>query len=182
MGILEKIAESLLRFFALLKDDDWVMWVAQENEWQDDCDKFNKCYFIVKHMPVYFQHENCRCTLFKIDRPIPNITAHAVCDVRKFTEYVFNDKYDDGKKELFESWGYGINDSAYLREIYMEQALKKYCNGEYEYLGTNKFNAKIGIDISLKSSNGKTQIIKTVWALREYGELALITPYSGHRY
>lgn len=54
MGILEKIAESLLRFFALLKDDDWVMWVAQENEWQDDCDKFNKCYFIVKHMPVYF--------------------------------------------------------------------------------------------------------------------------------
>lgn len=41
MGILEKIAESLLRFFALLKDDDWVMWVAQENEWQDDCDKFN---------------------------------------------------------------------------------------------------------------------------------------------
>ena len=55
-------------------------------------------------MPRYPQHPNCQCRLEKIENPIPNITANANCDIRKFTDYIFSDKYDDGKKELFENF------------------------------------------------------------------------------
>ena len=39
MGLLNEIAERLLKNFLSLKEDD--------------CDKFNGCYFIVKQMPKY---------------------------------------------------------------------------------------------------------------------------------
>ena len=110
MGILNKLTEKLLKNFLLLKKDDWIKWIAQPNDWQDDCDKFNGCFFIVKQMPKYPQHTNCQCSLEKIAQPIPNVTAKATVDVRKFTDYVFSDKYNDGKKELFETLGYTIMD------------------------------------------------------------------------
>ena len=48
MGLLNEIAEKLLKNFLSLKEDDWIEWIAQPNDWQDDCDKFNGCYFMVK--------------------------------------------------------------------------------------------------------------------------------------
>ena len=45
MGLLNEIAEKLLKFLLSPKENEWVEWIAQENEWQDDCDKFNGCYF-----------------------------------------------------------------------------------------------------------------------------------------
>lgn len=182
MGILNEVIEKLLKNFLGLKENDWVQWVAEENDWQDNCDKFHKCYFIVKQMPKYPQHKNCRCRLEKCKKPIPNVTASAVCDIRKFTEYIFNSSYDDGKKELFEGWGYTIIDSNYLQKLYIEQALQKYCNGDYQYLGTNKYCAKISIIITLSNKNGVEQRINTIWGLGEKGKISLITPYSGHDY
>ena len=65
MGLLNEIAEKLLKNFLSLKEDDWVEWIAQPNDWQDACDKFNGCYFIVKQMPKYPQHPRCQCRLKK---------------------------------------------------------------------------------------------------------------------
>ncbi len=53
MGVLRETIEKLLRNFISLKEDDW----------QDDCDKFDECYFIVKQMPKYPQHIKCQCRL-----------------------------------------------------------------------------------------------------------------------
>lgn len=182
MGLLNEIAERLLKNFLSLKEDDWIEWIAWPNDWQDDCDKFNGCYFIVKQMPKYPQHPKCMCKLNKIAKPIPYITANATCDIRKFTEYIFSDKYDDGKKELFESWGYTIEDSEYLQQLYISQAIQKYCNGEYRYAGVNNQTAKISITITLTNKDGVEQHINTIWKLGQKGKIDLIAPYSGHSY
>ncbi len=182
MGVLSETTEKLLNFFLSLKEDDWIQWIAQKNDWQDDCDKFNNCFFIVKNMPNYPQHINCQCRLEKINKPIPNVTAKAICDIRKFTEYIFSENYDDGKRELFESWGYKLYDSEYLRNTYIEQALQNYCNGDYAFVGTNSYSAKIKIYINLLNNKGVNQKISSIWELKSNGTLKLITPYSGHVY
>lgn len=179
MGLLNETDEKLLINFLSLKEDDWIQWIAQENNWNDDCDKLNGCYFIVKNMPMYPQHFNCQCRLKKIEKPIPNVTAQASCDIRKFTEYIFNQKQNNGKKDLFESWGYSIRDSEYLKQQYISQALQKYCNGEYQYKGTNGFIVKIEIEIEIKSKSGKLFILKSGWSLLPNGVIKLVTPFSG---
>ena len=85
-----------------------------KNEWQDDCDKFNGCLFVVKQMPKYPQHPNCQCRLQKVDKPIPNVTAKAVCNVSKFVDYFFNEQSNKGKKAIFEGLGFSKTDSEYL--------------------------------------------------------------------
>lgn len=77
MSLLNKIVEASLKKFFSLKQDDWVERIAQPNEWQDDCDKFDGRYFIVKHMPPYPQRVNCQRKLEKIEKPVPNVTAKA---------------------------------------------------------------------------------------------------------
>ena len=182
MGLLNEMAEKLLKNFLSLKEDDWIEWIAQPNDWHDDCDKFNGCYFSVKQMPKYPQHNYCQCRLKKIAKPLPNVTARATCDINKFARYVFSDKYDDGKKELFESWGYTIEDSTYLQQLYIAQALQKYCDGDYQYVGVNKYCAKISITITLTNQNGVEQHINTIWKLNQKGSIDLAAPYSGHSY
>ena len=108
--------------------------------------------------------------------------ANATCDINKFTGYLFSDKYDDGKKELFESWGYTIKDSEYLRQLYISQAIQKYCDGEYQYVGVNNHCAKISITITLTNQDGIEQHINTIWKLGQKGAIDLATPYSGHSY
>lgn len=84
-------------------------------------------------MPVFPQHINCRCRLEKIAKPIPNVTAKPYADIRKFKEHGFSENDNKGKKVLFETWGYTVEDSEYLKELFLSQAIEKYCNGEYEY-------------------------------------------------
>ncbi len=179
MSVLNEAMEKALRIFFSLKDDDWIEWIAQENDWKDDCDKFNGCYFIVKQMPKYPQHKNCRCKLNKISKPIPNVTAKAFCDIRKFTEYVFHETKNKGKKAIFESLGYTINDSEYLQNIFTSQAVQKYCNGDYVYKGTNDYSARIEIVIDINTKDGRTLHIKSGWSLSPKGEINLTTPFSG---
>ena len=133
-------------------------------------------------MPKYPQHPNCQCRLEKIAKPIPYITANATCDIRKFTGYIFDEGKNKGKKELFESWGYTIGDSEYLQQLYISQAIKKYCDGEYQYAGVNDYAAKISITITLINQEGVQQYVNTIWKLKGKGEIELITPYSGHSY
>jgi len=100
MNIFDGIKSVLESVFENYKDDDWIEWVAQPNDWIDDCDKYNGCYFAYKQKPKYPQHLNCQCKLKKITKPIPNLTAFAACDIEKFTNYLFNPTYNDGNKKF----------------------------------------------------------------------------------
>ncbi len=179
LSVFDEVKKKVKEIFYLFDPDDWVEWIAQDNNWKDDCDKFNGCYFIVKQMPKYPYHPHCQCRLKKIPKPTPNVTATATCNIRKFTEYVFSEKYQDGKKELFESWGYNINDSEYLQNIFTSQAIQKYCNGDYVYKGTNDYSARIEIVIDITAKDGRTLHIKSGWILSPKGEINLTTPFSG---
>ena len=182
MILLDELYEKLLREFWLLKEDDWIEWIAKDNDFRDDCDKFDGCYFIVKQMPMYPQHPRCQCQIKKLPTAISRKTVKVNCDIKKFEGYIFSDKYDDGKRELFESWGLNIYDSENLQSLYKTQAIEKYCEGEYEYIGTNDYFAKIKIIIEITTIEGKNQKVNTIWKIGRKGELTLITPYSGHSY
>lgn len=130
-------------------------------------------------MPKYPQHPRCQCRFKKIAKPIPYITAKATYDIRKFTEYVFSDKYDDGKRELFERWGYTIKNSEYLQQLYVSQAMQKYCDGDYVFKGVVRNYTRVEIVIALPVGNGQTRKIKTGWILLPKGEIKLSTPFTG---
>ncbi len=181
MRLLKELIERFLEFFTPLNENDWVEWIAQKNDFLDNCDKLDRCYFIVKHMPAFPQHVNCRCRLEKIAKPIPNVTAKPYADIRKFTEYVFREKGNRGKKELFENWGYTVEDSEYLKELFLSQAIEKYCNGEYEYKGMGGYYPRIETVIELKTKNQKELQIKTGWSLLPKGEIKMSTPFSGFK-
>ena len=83
---------------------------------------------------------------------------------------------------MFESWGYTIEDSEYLQQLYISQAIQKYCDGEYQYAGVNNYATKISIEITLTNKAGKEQKVNTIWKLKPKGKIELITPYSGHSY
>ena len=69
-----------------------------------------------------------------------------------------------------------------LQQLYISQAIKKYCDGEYQYAGVNDYAAKISITITLINQEGVQQYVNTIWKLKGKGEIELITPYSGHSY
>ena len=69
-----------------------------------------------------------------------------------------------------------------MQQLYISQAIKKYCDGEYQYAGVNDYAAKISITITLINQEGVQQYVNTIWKLKGKGEIELITPYSGHSY
>ena len=93
-------------------------------------------------------------------------------------KYVFDEEKSKGKKELFESWGYTIEDSKYLQQLYISQAIQKYCNGDYIFKGAGKEYGRIEIVIDLPIKNGKVLKIKTGWSLYPQGEIRNSTPFS----
>ena len=99
--------------------------------------------------------------------------------ILKFTDYVFSDKYNDGKKELFETLGYTIKDSSYLQQLFITQALQKYCNGEYIFKGTNNYSVRLEIIIDINTPQKGLLHIKTGWVLLPNGEIKLSTPFTG---
>ena len=84
MILLDELYEKLLREFWLLKEDDWIEWIAKDNDFRDDCDKFDGCYFIVKQMPMYPQHPRCQCQIKKLPTAISRKTVKVNCDIKKF--------------------------------------------------------------------------------------------------
>lgn len=57
------------------------------------CLVLDKCWFNNILKPELPQHEKCHCIANNISKPIPNINAKAKCDLKKFTDYIFSDKY-----------------------------------------------------------------------------------------
>ncbi len=96
----------------------------------------------------------------------------------KFVGYIFKPEKSKGKTELFESWGYTIEDSEKLKSEFEKQAKEKYLIGDYSLRLLNYYGQRITISIELKTTN-KNVKIKTGWMVHPLGLITCATPYSG---
>lgn len=172
----------------------WVKWrhsgiPDEENELRekarDDAETNRHCkvctvlsgdYFPSFNMPLYPQHPHCDCMLFSMSKPTSQAVAN--CTLSKFTEYIFKPDNSKGKTELFESWGYTIEDSENLKCEFEKQAKEKYLKGDYSLQLLNKYGQRITIAIELKTAN-KNVKIKTGWMVHPLGLITCATPFSG---
>ena len=142
------------------------------------CLVLDKCWFDNTIKPKLPQHDNCHCTAEPISKPIPNVNAKADCDIRKFTDYIFSDKYAwNGKRDLFEILGFTKSDSEYLKKEYEKQAVKNYCDSQYRLgkldIQGQRINIKIRFD-----KNGRKIVFDSGWMVRPKGEILNNTPLA----
>ena len=139
------------------------------------CLNLNGCCFIIDKKPILPAHQNCHC----VYQNISAISATAVCPIEKFTGYIFNDIKNNGKKQLFEAWGYSREDSQELKILFEQQAQKQYELGEYELVILDKYGQRINIIITLKNKN-TDETIKFYfgWMVYPDGRIDLATPYG----
>lgn len=127
-------------------------------------------------MPHYPHYPHCDCMLLSISKPASQAIAN--CSLAKFTGYVFLSENSKGKTELFESWGYTLEDSEYLKYEFEKQAKEKYLKGDYVLQLLDTHGQRITIVIELKTTN-KNVKIKTGWMVHPLGLITCATPYSG---
>lgn len=136
------------------------------------CTQLDGCYFVERKMPKRPQHEKCDCfTLKKGSEEVKGVIS-ANCDIKKFTEYIFGGH--GGKRELFESWGFSVEDSSMLKYEFEEQAKRQYSIGNYELKNLDRFGQRIAIPISL---NG--QDFYSGWLVCPNGYIKNTTPFGG---
>lgn len=142
------------------------------------CLNVNGCCFAKDKMPVYPHHPNCHCKI----EPVKNLITVAECDIRKFTEYLFNpEKYGkNGKFKLFIENKYDIMDSEWLREEYISQANEKYSKGDYRIGKLDEHGQRISIDVSLSRKDGSGKFYVTSgWMVYPDGRIRLSTIFAG---
>jgi len=161
---------------------DWVEWqhISEGLTHCEVCLKLDKCWFTDETKPLLPQHPHCHCVVEVISPDKVRNEARSECDIRKFNAYIFNPEYDDGKMELFESWGYDILDSEMLQKEYEHQALEKYIKGEYTLGKLDKEGQRISISIELSNKN-KDIIVTAIsgWMVYPEGKIRLNTPLAG---
>lgn len=120
-------------------------------------------------------HYNCDCAKNIITTIKVKNSASADCDIRKFTEYIFNDSKDSkGKNKLFHDLGYTINDSVYLRQEFCRQALNQYLLGNYKLKNLDSRGQRLAILINLNGTE-----FYSGWMLYPEGKIKNTTPFGG---
>ena len=163
---------------------DWVQWThhSEGKTHCDECKALDGCWFIKSKTPTWPHHPFCHCMLDPIEYSVVQMNASAYADYSKFDPYLFDPEnfYKHGKNKIFESWGYTITDSQWLKEQIEAQAYKKYLSGEYTLGVLNIYGQRISIRIELprKDGIGKVSFI-TGWTVRPGGKLTLNTPLGG---
>jgi len=137
------------------------------------CTGLSGCLFLERKMPKLPYHEKCHCTKMLISQSLVKNYLIADCAIEKFTNYVFSDK-SNGKKELFESWGFNYYNSNELKVDYEKQAIAQYLNGNYILKNIDMNGQRIAIPITL---NGKT--FYSGWIVEPGGKLRNTTPFGG---
>ena len=137
------------------------------------------CCFTKEKAPRAPLHENCHCKVIEWSM----ISPFAVCPIEKFTKYLFDKNKSGGKKDLFESWGYGIIDSEDLAQEYIKQAKPAYLSGVYILGRLDAYGQRIDIVIALQRKDN-TEIVSFVsgWMVYPDGKIVLTTPYGGGNY
>lgn len=187
---LQKASDYTKKLF----NTNWVKWVHEGTKPADTsaeksanvligtlskhcaiCLNLNGCCFVEEKYPQKPLHQNCHC--FCVD--IPSITVKAECPIEKIREYIFSDLKSNGKKELFESWGYSIIDSEELKNVIEKQARISYSVGEYDLGKLNEYGQRINVVIELKRKNKEGSItFRSGWMVYPNGRIVLITPYG----
>ena len=140
------------------------------------CLNLNGCCFVKDKAPLNPLHERCHCKLIDIGLITPKVT----CPIDKFTKYLFDANKSNGKKDLFESWGYSIIDAAKLVQEFTKQAKQKYQCGEYSLGSLDAYGQRISIIITLPKKNGGGVVsFVSGWMVYPDGEIVLTTPYGG---
>lgn len=190
MGIFENIKEV----DGKIMDTGWVQWrhflIPNYPDWLRlfmrilavisrhclICTALSGCYFKNNKHPEYPHHDFCDCLLVDLKSKQNKFSAY--CDIAKFTNYIFSDKYQNGKRTLFEDLGYNENDSYALKEEFERQAAEAYSKGEYSLHNLDIYGQNINIDIYL-SGNGKFYCLKSGWKVYPEGYIVCNTPYGG---
>ena len=163
---------------------EWVVWKHRSlsNKHCEVCLKLDRCWFAKQNTPPWPQHFLCHCVLEKLSYTDVLTKSSAVCSYSKFDPYLFDvqGEYRHGKGALFESWGYTVEDSQYLKEEFEKQALQKYISGDYQLGVLNKHGQRISIRIEIKNKkNGGWVSFITGWLVKPNGQITLNTPYGG---
>lgn len=110
---------------------------------------------------------------------IGRVRARAICAFSKFEKYIFHPYNNEGKKALFESWGYGIIDSNWLQEELIRQAQEKYANGDFILGKLDKYGQRISIEIILpRKDKIGTVSFMSGWMVYPDGVIQNTTPYG----
>lgn len=191
MNVFENIRDKVLNLF---NDNGWIKWIhprtmpaytsemkqqnieySKESNHCATCLNLNGCCFPRNNMPVYPHHYGCHCRL----ETATNINFKAECPIGKFTQYIFNPLIKDGKKELFESWGYDKIDAEWLQQEYCRQAKEKYAKGQFVLNKLDEYGQRINIEITLPRKNGNGNVtFKSGWMVYPDGKIILTTPYG----
>ena len=110
-----------------------------------------------------------------IDKPIAGQTAHSVCYIQKIRDYAF---VDEAKKNFFNTNGYDIIDSEFIRKTIEDIALKKYVSGDFVLGKLKDHGQRITIKVELpgRSKTGKPLVFHTGWLVYPNGKIVLTTP------
>ena len=146
----------------------------------DECMALDRCWFSVDSHPTCPHHPYCHCTLEPIEYALVIANTAALSDYTKYDPYLFDPAnfYKYGKNKAFESWGYTIADSQWLKDEIERQAREKYARGDYPLgiLNTYGQHINIRIEVPRKDGIGKVSII-TGWTVYPNGQIKLNTPY-----
>lgn len=161
----------------------WVEWkhIPMGKTHCSTCLKLDKCWFLKANMPILPQHEYCHCTA--APKSTRTVQAQATADsaYSKYDPYLFNTNgsYHHGKEIMFNSWGYTVSDSLWLKNEIERQCLEKYKAGDYflNKLDHNGQRINIIVTIPRKDGNGEASFT-TGWVVYPSGRIQLATPYG----
>lgn len=158
---------------------NWIEWMHVSMGFMHckTCLALDKCWFDKHNMPELPQHEKCHCRAIRIAKPNAYL-INAECDIRKFTDYIFSDKYAwNGKRELFESLGFDKNESQYLKDEFEAQAAKNYSEGNYKLNKLDEQGQRINIEIKMNKNNREIEFISG-WMVKLKGRITNNTPLA----
>lgn len=140
-----------------------------------NCSALDGCYFITNNMPNQPLHPNCDCSKITLSQEKVVKNAYAICDIRKFTEYVFRNTAESrGKNKIFYDLGFNIQDSEYLQIEMCRQAKNQYLLGNYRLKQLDKRGQRLAIPITLKNKH-----FYSGWLLCPEGKIQNTTPFGG---
>lgn len=142
----------------------------------------HECWFDKEKTPKWPHHPFCHCVLGNLSYNDVLTKSSANSAYSKFDPYLFdpNNFYKHGKNKAFESWGYSIMDSAWLKKEIEKQALEKYVSGDYMLGKLNQDGQRISIRVEIpRKDKSEAVSFVTGWMVYPNGHIQLTTPYGG---
>lgn len=162
----------------------WNKWIHRNlsDSHCAECLKLDECWFSKEKTPQWPHHPFCHCILEAVPYNDVFTQSSSNCPYSKFNPYLFDpdNVYKHGKNKAFESWGYSVEDSNWLKSEIEKQGLEKYISGDYTLgkLNENGQRISIRVEIPHRNKGGMVSFI-TGWMVLKNGQIRLNTPYGG---